>query len=78
MVAASPQVIKRGRGWRRGLCRRVVVRFAQGAGKEVIRIDRPLAGGFLGLTTFQAEGCGGALSGDEYKASVTEFTYCVI
>ena len=53
-------------------------RFAQGAGKEVLRIDRPLAGGFLGLTTFQAEGCGGALSGDEYKASVTEFTYCVI
>ena len=78
MVAASPQVIKRGRGWRRGLCRRVVVRFAQGAGKEVLRIDRPLAGGFLSLTTFQAEGCGGALSGDEYKASVTEFTYCVI
>ena len=66
MVAASPQFIKRGRGWRRGLCRRVVVRFAQGAGKEVLRIDRPLAGGFLSLTAFQAEGCGIALSGDEF------------
>ena len=66
MVAASPQVIKKGRGWRRRLCRRVVVRFAQGAGKEVLRIDRPLAGGFLGLTAFQAEGCGIALSGDEF------------
>ena len=62
MVAASPQVIKKGRGWRRRLCRRVVVRFAQGAGEEVLRIDRPLAGGFLSLTAFQAEGCGIALS----------------
>ena len=62
MVAASPQVIKKGRGWRRRLCRRVVVRFAQGAGKEVLRIDRPLAGGFLSLTAFQVEGCGIALS----------------
>ena len=24
VVAASPQIIKRGRGWRRGLCKRVV------------------------------------------------------
>ena len=53
---------KGGRGWRRRLCRRVVVRFAQGAGKEVLRIDRPLAGGFLGLTALRAEGCGIALS----------------
>ena len=37
-----------------------------------------MAGGFLGLTAFQAEGCGIALSGDEYKASVTGFTFCVI
>ena len=78
MVAASPQVIKRGRGWRRGLCRRVVVRFAQGAGKEVLRIDRPLAGGFLSLTAFQAEGCGIALSGDEYEVSVTGLSLWVI
>ena len=49
-------------GFRRGLCRRVVVRFAQGARKKVLKIDRPLAGGFLSLTAFQAEGCGIALS----------------
>ena len=35
-------------------------------------MDRPLAGGFLSLTAFQAEGCGIALSGDEYKVSVTD------
>ena len=35
--------IKKGRGWRRGLCRRVVKR-------KVLRIDRPAAGGFLSLT----------------------------
>ena len=28
---------------------------------KVLRIDRPAAGGFLSLTAFQAEGCGGAL-----------------
>ena len=31
VVAASPQIIKKGRGWRRGLCRRVVFASAQGA-----------------------------------------------
>ena len=29
-----------------------------------------MAGGFLSLTAFQAEGCGIALSGDEYEVSV--------
>ena len=38
-----------------------VHRFAQGAGRKVLRIDRPAAGGFLSLTAFQAEGCGIAL-----------------
>ncbi len=33
---------------------------------KVLRMDRPLAGGFLSLTAFQAEGCGIALSGDEF------------
>ena len=46
-----------------GLCRRVVK-------EKVFRIDRPAAGGFLSLTAFQAEGCGIALSGDEYEVSV--------
>ena len=79
-------------------------------------MDRPSAGGFLGLTAFQAEGCGGgfaadfkkgarlrrrlcrrvaslrsggdsacgaedcgiALSGDEYKVSVTSLPFCII
>ena len=65
-MAASPQILKKGRGWRRGLCRRVVVRFAKGAGKEVLRMDRPLAGGFLSLTALRAEGCGIALTGNEF------------
>ncbi|EHO63160.1 hypothetical protein HMPREF9453_00940 [Dialister succinatiphilus YIT 11850] len=30
------------------------------------------------MTTFQAEGCGIALSGDEYEVSVTSLPYCVI
>ena len=39
------------------------VRFAQGARKKVLKIDWPFrARGFLGLTAFQAEGCGIALS----------------
>ena len=29
--------------------------------KKVLKMDRPLAGGFLSLTAFQSEGCGGAL-----------------
>ena len=33
-------------------------------------MDRPAAGGFLSLTAFQAEGCGIALTGDEYEVSV--------
>ena len=36
------------------------------------------AGGFLSLTALRAEGCGIALSGDEYKASVTGLAVCVI
>ena len=71
MVAASPQVIKKGRGWRRRLCRRVVVRFAQGAGKEVLRIDRPLAGGFLSLTGPLAPRVVDCPSGNAYEVSVT-------
>ena len=33
---------------------------------------------FLGLTAFQAEGCGIALSGDEYEVSVTGLPFCHI
>ena len=43
----------------------------EGLWKKVLKIDWPFrARGFLGLTAFQAEGCGIALSGDEYKVSV--------
>ena len=42
----TPQVIKKERGWRRGLCRRVVVRFAQGGQEKR----------FLGLTGLWPEG----------------------
>ena len=36
------------------------------------------AGGFVSLTALRAEGCGIALSSDEYKASVTGLAVCVI
>ena len=39
---------------------------SEGLEGKVLRMDRPLAGGFLSLTAFQAEGCGIALSGDEF------------
>ena len=39
----------------------------------VLKIDWPFrARGFLSLTAFQAEGCGIALMGNEYKVSVTD------
>ena len=47
-------------------------------GARVLKMDRPAAGGFVSLTTFQAEGCGIALSGDEYEVSVTDLPFCVI
>ena len=47
--------------------------------EKVLKMDRPFrAGGFLSLTAFQAEGCGIALTGDEYEVSVTSLPYCVI
>ena len=45
------------------------------AGVKVLKMDGPSAQGFLSLTALRAEGCGIALSGDEYKASVTGFTF---
>ena len=54
-----------------GLCKRVV------KGK-VLKMDGPSAQGFLGLTAFQAEGCGIALLGDEYEVSVTGLALWVI
>ena len=51
---------------------------SKGSEGKVLKMDRPAAGGFLSLTALRAEGCGIALSGDEYKISVTGFTFCVI
>ena len=52
--------IKRGRGWRRGLCRRVVK-------EKVLRIDRPDGRRVLKFDgAIGTEGCGIALWGDEY------------
>ena len=54
-----------------GLCKRVV------KGK-VLKMDGPSAQGFLGLTAFQAEGCGLPLRGNAYEVSVTGLAVCVI
>ena len=54
------------------------VRFAQGAGRKVLRIDRPAAGGFLSLTAFQAEGCGIALRAMSIKSALRDVLFCVI
>ena len=44
--------------------------------KKVLRIDGPFrAQGFLSLTALRAEGCGIALTGDEYEVSVTELSF---
>ena len=45
-----------------------------------VRVDGAAPRGFLrflSLTAFQAEGCGIALTGDEYKVSVTGLAFCV-
>ena len=78
MVAASPQVIKRGAAGAAGCVEGLWSASLRGRGKRFLRLTGLMAGGFLGLTAFQAEGCGIALSGDEYKASVTRFIFCVI
>ena len=51
---------------------------SKGSEGRVLKMDGPSAQGFLSLTAFQAEGCGIALSGDEYKVSVTGFTFSAI
>ena len=45
---------------------------------KVLKMDGPSAQGFLGLTAFQAEGCGLPLCGNAYKISVTDLPFCVI
>ena len=55
-----------------------VARGSKGSEGKVLKMDRPLAGGFLSLTGLWPEGCGIALSGDEYKVSATGLAFCVI
>ena len=59
VVAAPPQIIKKGARLRRRLCRRVASLRS-------------------GATALRAEGGGIALTGDEYKVSVTGFAFSVI
>ena len=55
-----------------GLCRRVMK-------EKVLRIDRPEGRRVLKFDgAFGPEGCGIALSGDEYEVSVTGFTFSAI
>ena len=67
------QRVQRGRltglrpeGYVEGLCSLPL----RGAGRKVLRIDRPAAGGFLSLTAFQAEGCGIALRAMSIKSAL--------
>ena len=53
------------------------IAFGHTFGVRVLKMDRPAAGGFLGLTAFQAEGCGGGFAAI-FKVSVTGFAFCVI
>ena len=70
-MAASPQFKKKGRGWRRGLCRRVV------KGK-VLKMDGPSAQGFLSLTGPLAPRVVDCPLGNAYKINVTGLAVCVI
>ena len=73
------QRVQRGRLTRlrpEGYGRLTAAGCVKGLRKKVLRIDGPFrAQGFLSLTALRAEGCGIALSGDEYKASVTGFAF---
>ena len=53
MAPFGRKFYKKGRGSAAGC--------VEGLWKKVLKMDRPLAGGFLSLTAFRAEGCGGAL-----------------
>jgi hypothetical protein len=49
---------------------------AEGAEGKVLKMDGPLAQGFLSLTGLWPEGCGiAAFGGDEYEVSVTGFGF---
>ena len=53
-----------------GLCRRVVKR-------KVLKMDGPSAQGFLSLTAFQAEGCGGGFAANLKKRGAAGAAGCI-
>ena len=57
---------KKGRGWRRGLCKRVVVRFAQGQGKRFLRLTGPLSRRVLRFDGLSGRGLWYRPAGDEF------------
>ena len=54
------------------------VRFAQGAGRKVLRIDRPDGRRVLKFDGLSGRGLWYRPPGDEYKVSVTDSPFCVI
>ena len=48
---------------------------SEGYKGKVLRMDRPLAGGFLSLTAFQAEGCGIARRAMSIKSALRDWLY---
>ena len=71
VVAASPQIIKKGRGSAAGC--------VEGLRKRVLKMDRPNGRRVLRFDgAFGPEGCCIALTGNTYKVSVTGLTFSVI
>ena len=71
MVAASPQVKKRGAAGAAGC--------VEGLWKKVLRIDGPFrAQGFLSLTALQAEGCGLPSRAMLMKSALRDWLFGVI
>ena len=58
--------------------RRVVLRFAQGAGIRVLKMDRPDGRRVLKFDGLSGRGLRIALTGNAYKVSVTDLPFCVI
>ena len=60
----------------KGCGRLMAAGCVEGLRKKVLRIDGPFrAQGFLSLTALRAEGCGIALSGDEYYNAAFRRSY---
>jgi hypothetical protein len=81
VVAAFAAVFEKrgapdGAGWglltAAGYVERLCSLALRGESEKVLKIDRPLTGGFSGLTDLWPVGCGiAAFGGDEYEVSVT-------